>query len=102
MSHFKNVFKALQECNRRKILNLLKDGEQCACYILEKFDISQPTFSHHMKVLLEADLVTMRKEGLWTFYAINKEKVKQVNDYLGLLINETKEITIPCECGNQE
>jgi ArsR family transcriptional regulator, arsenate/arsenite/antimonite-responsive transcriptional repressor len=95
-TQFKEVFKALQDCNRRKILNVLKDGEQCANYILEKFDITQPTFSHHMKALNEAHLVNIRKDGLFTYYSLNKDMLNQIITYLNILVNEAKDETIPC------
>lgn len=96
MTQFRTIFKALQDCNRRKILNILKDGEQCANYILEKFDITQPTFSHHMKVLHEADLVNLRKDSIWTYYSLNKAALNKVITYLEALVHDTKDRTIPC------
>jgi len=96
MNEYKAVFKALQDCNRRKILRTLKAGEQCANQLLEAFDISQPTFSHHMKVLVDAELVRIKKEGIWTYYALNKEKMRQIIDYMSTLVEETKETRIDC------
>ena len=74
MDYQKNarVFKALCDENRWKILDLLKNGEQCGCVLLNKLDISQSTLSHHMKILCEAQLVTGRKEGKWVYYSLNR------------------------------
>ena len=47
------VFKALAEPNRLKIIKMLSQGEHCACEILESLQITQPTLSHHMKILTE-------------------------------------------------
>ena len=66
--------KALGDPNRLKIIKLLTDGEQCACKLLEAFQITQPTLSHHMKILSETGLVSGRKEGKWTYYSINCKK----------------------------
>lgn len=65
------IFKALGDSNRLRILNLLSDGEKCACEILKCFDISQSTLSHHMKILSECGLVKSRREGTWNHYSLN-------------------------------
>lgn len=57
------VFKALGDEKRLRILLLLRQGERCACVLLEHLNLSQPTLSHHMKILCDAQLVTGRKEG---------------------------------------
>lgn len=65
------LLKALSDENRLGILELLlgADGELCACEIEEAFKLSQPTISHHMKVLREAGLVDGEKRGLWVYYS---------------------------------
>lgn len=65
------IFKALSDPKRLKILDLLSCGEKCACEILEYFNFTQPTLSHHMKVLIDCGLVDTRKEGIWNYYKIN-------------------------------
>ena len=69
------VFKAFCDSNRLIILNLLKNGERCACELLEELHISQPTLSHHMKILCEGGVVNGRKEGKWTHYSLNVEGI---------------------------
>ena len=59
------VFKALSDVNRLKIIKILEGGEQCACRLLDKFNITQPTLSHHMKILCDCKLVNSRREGKW-------------------------------------
>jgi len=44
---------------------MLSDGEKCGCKLLERFEITQPTLSHHMKILVGCGLVNDRKEGKW-------------------------------------
>jgi len=65
------VFKAFCDENRLMILEMLQNGEKCACVLLEKLKISQPTLSHHMKILVDSGIVSARKEGKWTHYSIN-------------------------------
>lgn len=72
------LFKALSDINRLTILDELKNGEQCACKLLEKLEISQPTLSHHMKQLVEQELVLARKEGKWIHYHRNEGLLKEL------------------------
>jgi len=65
------VFKALCDENRLIILEMLQSGEKCACVLLEQLAISQPTLSHHMKILVDSGIVAARKEGKWTYYSIS-------------------------------
>jgi ArsR family transcriptional regulator len=71
--------KALSDPNRLVILDQLKDGERCACNILELLKISQPTLSHHMRVLCETGLVNCRREGKWMHYRLNSDKFKELS-----------------------
>lgn len=51
------ICKALGDSNRLQIIQMLSDGEKCGCKLLEAFEITQPTLSHHMKILNECGLV---------------------------------------------
>lgn len=92
MSYEKNskIFKALSDANRLKILCLLSEGEKCACKLLDEFDFTQPTLSHHMKILIECGLVKCRKEGLWSHYSLDKENAEQLIGFLKNIFLETK------------
>ena len=80
----KNVvlFKALADANRLMIVDMLSCGELCACKILEKFNITQPTLSHHMKTLCDCGLVKGRKEGKWIYYSLDEKAVQGFRTYL--------------------
>lgn len=82
------VFKALAEPNRLKIIKMLSQGEHCACEILESLQITQPTLSHHMKILIECELVVGRKEGIWMHYSLNKAKYDELIAYVFWLIEK--------------
>ncbi len=69
------TFKAFCDENRIHILKLLRTGEKCACKLLEKLHITQPTLSHHMKILCDAGVVVGRKEGKWMHYSISPEGI---------------------------
>ena len=70
---YAEIFRALGDPNRLMIMDMLAGGELCACKILEKFGITQPTLSHHMKTLCACALVKGRKQGKWTYYSITAE-----------------------------
>lgn len=80
------AFKALGDENRLTILQLLQDGEKCACMLLEEMHISQPTLSHHMKILCDAQIVVSRKEGKWMHYRIADDGLRAVTNFLQDLI----------------
>jgi len=65
------IFKALCDENRISILKLLQNGECCACELLEKMQLSQPTLSHHMKILCDSGIVIGKKQGKWMHYSIS-------------------------------
>lgn len=67
------IFKALCDENRIQTLQLLQNGERCACDLLEEKSITQPTLSHNMKDPLRQRIVEVRKEGKWMHYSISKE-----------------------------
>ena len=66
--HVVAVFKAFGDENRIRVLQMLCSGEKCACKLLEELNVTQPTLSHHMKILCESGIVASRQEGKWTYY----------------------------------
>lgn len=81
-SEYMRVFKAFTDESRVRVLELLCDGEQCACVLLDDLKIKQPTLSHHMKILCESGVVACRRQGKWSYYSIDAEKLEQAADYL--------------------
>ena len=67
------IFKAFCDENRLRSLKLLSTGEKCACRLLEEINVTQPTLSHHMKILCDSGVVAGRKDGKWTHYSISPE-----------------------------
>ena len=78
--------KALADPNRVEIMRLLngQDGALCACDIVEYLDLSQPTVSHHLKVLRDAGLLESARKGLWVFYEANPAGVALLECLHGL------------------
>jgi len=101
------LFKALGDVNRLMIVDMLSCGELCACRILMKFDITQPTLSHHMKILCDSGLVNGRRDGKWMYYSLNEKTVGEFKVFL-TEITSFKESCIcfetPCckECCTEE
>lgn len=77
------ICRALSDANRLQIVQLLTSGEQCACELLEHFQITQPTLSHHMKVLTECGMVQSRKEGRWMFYRLDCWTLTAFREFIG-------------------
>ena len=76
------VFKAFCDENRLQILESLRAGEKCACELLEEMQITQPTLSHHMKILCDSGIVVGRKEGKWMQYSISGEGIEKIRQYI--------------------
>lgn len=77
-----NICKAMSDSNRLRIIEMLTRGEKCGCNLLEELQVTQPTLSHHMKVLSDCGLVSSYKDGKWQHYSINCEKFKEYKDYI--------------------
>lgn len=70
------VLKAMADPNRMKIIDLLSSGKMCACEVLKHFDFTQPTLSHHMKVLEKAGIISVSKQSQWHHYMLREDFVK--------------------------
>lgn len=79
------ICRALGDANRLQIVKMLSDGEKCGCKLLEAFDITQPTLSHHMKILCECGLVETRREGRWSHYSLNCQTLGAFKAFIGTL-----------------
>ena len=91
--------KALADENRLAILLALQQGEKCGCVLLEELSISQPTLSHHMKLLCDSGLVAARKEGKWMHYSISPAGVSAFRDMIGSYARCDCEAMGPRACG---
>lgn len=79
------ICRALGDPSRMKIVMMLSGGEKCACRLLEAFDFTQPTLSHHMKTLCGCGLVVSRQDGKWSHYSLNAEKLAQLRAFIDSL-----------------
>ena len=78
------IFKALSDPTRFDIFRLIaaQDAPICACDVVDRFDVSQPTISHHMKVLRDAGLVSVSRRGVWAYYAADPRALALLRESL--------------------
>jgi ArsR family transcriptional regulator len=78
------VAKALGDPIRMQLVDVLRKhaGTVCVCELVPLFDLSQPTVSHHLKVLRDAGLVESERQGLWAYYYVKHEALEEVSEWL--------------------
>ena len=78
------IAKALGDPIRLQLVDVLRKhaGKVCVCELVPLFELSQPTVSHHLKVLREAGLVDSERRGLWAYYYVNPEALKELSEWL--------------------
>jgi ArsR family transcriptional regulator, arsenate/arsenite/antimonite-responsive transcriptional repressor len=79
------VFKAIANPVRLQMLDILsrQDGQVCVCDIEGYFDLSQPTISHHLRVMRQAGLLDTEQRGTWVYYFVRPEKMEMLRGVLG-------------------
>jgi len=92
-------FKALSDHNRLRILDRLRMGERCVCDLQSVLDEGQSLLSFHLRVLKDAGLVSDRREGRWSYYALESDALREVEAFVGELAERVPEARwTPC-CG---
>jgi ArsR family transcriptional regulator len=78
------IAKALGDPIRMQLVDVLRKhaGKVCVCELVPLFDLSQPTVSHHLKVLREAGIVGSERQGLWAYYYVNPEALEELSAWL--------------------
>ncbi|MFH1032709.1 MAG: metalloregulator ArsR/SmtB family transcription factor [Chloroflexota bacterium] len=76
------VFKSLSDETRLRILNVLLERECCVCEVMQALGISQSRASRNLNALYDAGFLTLRKEGLWSVYSIDKKGMKEYQSQL--------------------
>ncbi|MDN5758668.1 MAG: metalloregulator ArsR/SmtB family transcription factor [Tomitella sp.] len=88
------VFKALGDPVRLRLLSLIASrdgGEVCVCDLTPAFDLSQPTISHHLKLLREAGLIGSQRRGTWVYYWL----LSATTDHLAAILTRPAELAEP-------
>ena len=83
-------FKALGDATRLEIFRLIavQEAPLCACDIVDRFDVTQPTISHHLRVLRQAGLITATKRGVWMYYAVDPRGAEILGRFLAGFVRE--------------
>jgi ArsR family transcriptional regulator, arsenate/arsenite/antimonite-responsive transcriptional repressor len=80
------MFRVLGDPSRLQLLSLIASqpsGEVCACELVEVLGLSQPTVSHHLKVMYRAGLLTKERRGTWIYYRVVQERLVMLRDLFG-------------------
>ena len=74
------LFHALSDATRLSIIEMLRDGERCVCELQDELDAAQSRLSFHLRVLKDAGLISDRRDGRWSYYAIAPGALSEVHD----------------------
>jgi ArsR family transcriptional regulator len=80
------VAKALGDPIRLQLVDVLRKhaGKVCVCELVPLFDLSQPTVSHHLKVLRDAGIVGSERRGLWAYYYVHPDSIQELSAWLSV------------------
>ncbi|MFA5290492.1 MAG: metalloregulator ArsR/SmtB family transcription factor [Candidatus Izemoplasmatales bacterium] len=81
-SQLSQLFHALSDETRRKIIENIALGDCCSCTLINQVHIAQPTLSYHLKILSESGLTTAEKRGVWRAHHLNRDEIDQMISYL--------------------
>ena len=79
------LLKAVADPTRLQLLSLIQassTGEACVCDLTEPFDLSQPTVSHHLKIMVEAGILHRERRGSWAYYSVNPDGLQDLTAVL--------------------
>jgi ArsR family transcriptional regulator len=84
------MFKALGDRTRLEIFRLIAAQREpiCACEIVERFEVTQPTVAHHTRALREAGLITATKRGIWAYYEVDRARVATLGSAVQAFVPE--------------
>lgn len=86
------TLKALSDPARLRIIEMIGKERLCACKILEKFSMTQPTLSYHMKILTESGLVNVEKDWKWSYYTLNLEAMTEISAFFNNVCKEKTQL----------
>ena len=93
------VFKAFCDTTRLRIIDLLTQGERCACVLMEEMGMAQSALSYHMKILCEAGIVKARPDGKWVHYSLDEAGIRSASDRILQITAPKSEMS--CHCNNK-
>lgn len=96
------MYKAFCDENRLSIIDMLTQGEHCACDLLDQLEIGQSTLSHHMRLLIESGVVSARKSGKWTYYTLSRVGCDKAISELVQFVSMKESKATACVCEDNE
>ena len=97
------ALRALADENRLNIIDMLSCGELCVCDIVEGLNLTQPTVSHHLKILQSVGLVNFRKDGKWRIFSLNQSSFFELSTFIETISSHKTDcicynVDKSCEC----
>ncbi|MBC7084230.1 MAG: metalloregulator ArsR/SmtB family transcription factor [Firmicutes bacterium] len=90
------MLKALADETRLEIVSMLAREEMCVCELMERFNMTQPAVSYHLRTLRQAGLLDQRREGRWIFYSVNRKALAELSAMLADRVFTPAESKAPC------
>ncbi|HEY4305468.1 MAG TPA: metalloregulator ArsR/SmtB family transcription factor [Gemmatimonadaceae bacterium] len=91
-------FHALADEIRLDVVVLLLNGERCVCELMDELDMAQSRLSWHLKTLVDAGIISGRKEGRWNYYSLNAAAIAEARAVLDAIKPSTRRLTTRSEC----
>ena len=91
------LFHALSDPIRVEVVSLLLDGERCVCDLMDDLELQQSRLSWHLKTLVDAGIISGRREGRWNYYSLNKDALKEAGELIEGL-TPTRRLTVRASC----
>ena len=87
---FVGIMESLSDPIRINILELMMNGEICVCDIVKVTGLSQSKISYHIKILKDSGIISDRQEGRWVYYKLDLEVLSEIQNWIGILIQSSK------------
>lgn len=91
------LFHALSDPIRVEVVSLLLDGERCVCDLMDDLELQQSRLSWHLKTLVDAGIISGRREGRWNYYSLNRESLKEAGELVEAL-TPTRRLAVRASC----
>lgn len=92
------LFHALADEIRVEVVTLLLHGERCVCELMDELGLAQSRLSWHLKTLVDAGIISGRKEGRWVYYSLNADTLGEARTILGALKPSTRRLDTRTTC----
>lgn len=92
-----DLFHALSDPIRVDVVAMLLDGERCVCDLMDDLELQQSRLSWHLKTLVDAGIITGRREGRWNYYSLNRDALAEAKDFLDAL-KPTRRLNVRASC----